>query len=129
MIYRSGWCPTETAVPAIAYKDGLALSGREFAGFFWIAATQDMGNLLLNSLADQWITLVTTIPQSCPCVANRFCCLLTLLAAKQRAMTRLLPREWCIAVLADTNFIVFVHPIFPGGMLREPQQTLFLRES
>src|SRR6266516_3073835 len=113
MVYLGGRRSTETAAPAISRKDGLSLLGRENTSLPWIAATQDHGNTDVNGLADQWITLVTAIAQSCPSIADSASRLLTLLATKQRAVPRLLQREWRIAVLADADFNVFVI-VVPG---------------
>jgi hypothetical protein len=115
MVYLGGRCSTETATPIISLKDGLSLLVRKRAGFLWIATTQDVSNLLLNGLTDQWITLVTAIPQRCPRVADSLSSLFTFLTAKQRTMSRLLQRELCIAVLTANcaYLIVLVNIVIP----------------
>src|SRR2546426_12247671 len=74
-----------------------------------------MGNLLLKGFADQWITLVTAIPQSCPSVADSLRRLLTLFATKQLAVQCLLKHERRIAVLTGNwaYLIVLVNVIVP----------------
>ncbi len=115
MVYLGGRCSTETAAPMISLKDGLSLLVRKRARFLWVATTQDMSNLLLNGFADQWITLVTAIPQCCPCVADSLSRLFTFLTAKQRAVSRLLQRELCLAALTENcaYLIVLVNVIIP----------------
>src|SRR2546421_7010258 len=115
VVYLGGRCSTETAAPVISRKDGLSLLGRELAGFSWIAATQAMGNLLLKGFADQWITLVPAIPQSCPSVTDSLSRLLTLIATKQLAVQCLLKHERRIAVSTGNcaYLIVLVNVIVP----------------